>query len=1355
MKINKDLQKWIDLIEAENVYTPKTLKYAYILSIIENLRTKSCKGMVISGNIAFDMIKELWKQVHFLNLKQTENGENGGFLFKSMLRLVENPYRYKEPYTFNVYCVRAPVRKCYDACFSDIWSYIDNAIGNQCDSELVSYDHLWKVERIKDHLVYVINNLDKIMDGLDLLRELTYYKWAEQLTRCNDNLKNVKVSNKSYNSFKNKLLNQFGEKIKHRHIEKIITIDDLYHLISRYNITTSCYINESLCVCDGMEGVNKVTHILPVIDDCLNQENNNIEKNNYDEKDLIKNNDENLFLDHNDMLIEDLNLSVRSYNALKRANINKLSEIKALGEKGLYNINNMGGNSINEVISKLSVFPNFWDDGSIDKSMIFPFTIDDLPLSVRSYNALNINGYNIINDIVALSYTQLLSLKGMNITGANEVYDVLREFLNTKYVIDAANTFKNVSENLKELNVEIPIQIKLFKLGVREIVDLCILKDSEIEKLDGPSFRTIFYLKQKLLRATPQRYLVWQKMLKGIEKNNHFLVVRGIFGKQIDNKMKSLNVYTIKDLTSLSEEEFSIFDYEDFDILLKISKLSDNVGKQYIQEFTRILLHVKKPESITLQENQYYQIIKNRALNKTLVESAEAFGLTRERSRQIEAIFVDKNDELIESSEKYQMFVKSLFVGGVYLNVNLINKLFEKFANEFIFYLKKSEIHSCIEDDKTKYIYSQEASELINLFLLESPENFQQNELDSMGDKLCNYMIESGLFMSVKDSTFIIKSNYIIYGDVYSKSTIKNADLLLKLLQKYYPKGILIYNADVLQDIRFKFQKEYKMDITLTNRYLETFIQTRGVMIGKGKYIISDSFIMSEDLSTKIYNYLKQSNKTLFLMNSLYSLFYKELHAEKITSKYMLQGALKQRFADTLYFRRDYVSTTKDIPNAYEDIYNYVKRFSSEVSLEQIKQEFPGVPISVINNCLANENIIKFSGTYIHAEKVKMDDMDIELFALAMNDVLFGYEYSNTYVLFDYLTKNNSLLLQKYNIDNQFKLFSIIQYYLQEQYEFRRPYFAHEGVEIGHVKERIIAYIKDNKRVTFDELKEEFPEALDTVLFNVLSGENIIYCQKYYIHGDNLFINVDDVQILKSIIKNLCLDGKIHSSHELFLILDFKHADIVEKYDIDGQFKLFSILKYLFSNEFEFSRPYFANKGVLILSRTDRVTEFLRQYDEIRITDLYKYIYDNRLALASITEYINEMKDEYVFKDKETIVSIEKSKINKYNAQVAENVLLNAIGSDGFVVASKFKNYKFLPNDVQWTDWLLYSCMNKFSNKIKVMQTESWMKRSEPVFVLKSIPANNIEELKSYLKATLKMNDTIFVGYLQNKGLLS
>ena len=51
--------------------------------------------------------------------------------------------------------------------------------------------------------------------------------------------------------------------------------------------------------------------------------------------------------------VEELNLSVRSYNCLKREGINTVSELVALSETQLMNIRNFGQKSVDEVRDKL------------------------------------------------------------------------------------------------------------------------------------------------------------------------------------------------------------------------------------------------------------------------------------------------------------------------------------------------------------------------------------------------------------------------------------------------------------------------------------------------------------------------------------------------------------------------------------------------------------------------------------------------------------------------------------------------------------------------------------------------------------------------------------------------------------------------------------------------------------------------------------------------------------------------------------------------------------------------------------------------------------------------------------------
>ena len=54
--------------------------------------------------------------------------------------------------------------------------------------------------------------------------------------------------------------------------------------------------------------------------------------------------------------IEELELSVRAYNCLKRASINSMSELLKKSEHDLLNIKNFGKKSSDEVIEKLHSF---------------------------------------------------------------------------------------------------------------------------------------------------------------------------------------------------------------------------------------------------------------------------------------------------------------------------------------------------------------------------------------------------------------------------------------------------------------------------------------------------------------------------------------------------------------------------------------------------------------------------------------------------------------------------------------------------------------------------------------------------------------------------------------------------------------------------------------------------------------------------------------------------------------------------------------------------------------------------------------------------------------------------------------
>ncbi len=66
---------------------------------------------------------------------------------------------------------------------------------------------------------------------------------------------------------------------------------------------------------------------------------------------------------YSSMTIEDLDLTVRSTNGLRRANITKVSELKDLTYSELKNINSIGEKSIKEIIDELAKIGIIIDKG--------------------------------------------------------------------------------------------------------------------------------------------------------------------------------------------------------------------------------------------------------------------------------------------------------------------------------------------------------------------------------------------------------------------------------------------------------------------------------------------------------------------------------------------------------------------------------------------------------------------------------------------------------------------------------------------------------------------------------------------------------------------------------------------------------------------------------------------------------------------------------------------------------------------------------------------------------------------------------------------------------------------------------
>lgn len=137
------------------------------------------------------------------------------------------------------------------------------------------------------------------------------------------------------------------------------------------------------------------------------------------------------------MTIEELDLSVRSYNCLKRAGIETVGDLIGKTMDDMMKVRNLGKKSLEEVERKLEMmglsfqanpeedFPIMGDivDGGL--GIMEPdhvdMTIEELDLSVRTYNMLKRAGLNTVGQILKLTKADLSEIRFMTPRCADEV----------------------------------------------------------------------------------------------------------------------------------------------------------------------------------------------------------------------------------------------------------------------------------------------------------------------------------------------------------------------------------------------------------------------------------------------------------------------------------------------------------------------------------------------------------------------------------------------------------------------------------------------------------------------------------------------------------------------------------------------------------------------------------------------------------------------------------------------------------------------------------------------------------------------------------------------------------------------
>jgi len=573
-------------------------------------------------------------------------------------------------------------------------------------------------------------------------------------------------------------------------------------------------------------------------------------------------------------------------------------------------------------------------------------------------------------------------------------------------------------------------------------------------------------------------------------------------------------------------------------------------------------------------------VVAMRARNNTLEVIGNILGVTRERIRQIE---VKAKRLFAHWYGKTRILSKIVAIrngDNVLTPVELQDYLGE-YTTELLYLLRTT--------DGLLYMYDSQ----LDIFAIDDEDistriqAYVERLPDVISKKRIQDILEEGqeIGLSTEVLEKAIHEGYKMTGDTYHRVRLSLASMYSVVLNKYYENGIRVYDDEELAQFRKHVIDEFG-DIKLpkNGRALTARLTDVGILCGRGIYRPKRENYISKEFAERICRYIEDNENTIFLTNTIFSVFEDELMAVGIDNKYYLQGVMHELYGDKFVFRRDYISKDESVTSVYMDVVKYIKNFDYPISRRQIKDVYPGITEIVLSFSVNDPAIVNFYGEYMHGSKLNLLESDKKYLGSALQRFLRSEGYCHCKDFFDYIEDDEPTMLKRLFIMYQFSLFSVLEYLFRDEYQFLRPYIAFRDVNLDHPAERL--------------------------------------------------------------------------------------------------------------------------------------REIIVSADEIGIAGIKEFSKENHFQILNILEFVNSYNATHLLKNNDIVASIDSLGIDSVCAIVIENAILNEITETTAISQLTCIN-SFPKISAPWTEWLIYSVINKWSEKLEVGTTSNQFRMSIPVVALK------------------------------------
>lgn len=558
---------------------------------------------------------------------------------------------------------------------------------------------------------------------------------------------------------------------------------------------------------------------------------------------------------------------------------------------------------------------------------------------------------------------------------------------------------------------------------------------------------------------------------------------------------------------------------------------------EILKTFTEPLNEIGTAVLDDCAKDRNFEIYIQRIDGDSLQVIADAFGLTRERIRQICFKFERRILPIMQTIAEGILAQNR----AAYFTEEQILGVFDddNYDKVIVAVLKNSDRYTYLDFAKT-FVLNEEYPNAENTLQELAAEIIGDGiNLFEKLDEIETSLSAAGYGFITADSflDLLIKYNYKFYGDYVIRTRKSYGLLCAEIVAEEFPEGIHTSEDREIDLLRSLLEARYgKLDVPESNRSFINRVTAFLVQRGRSEYIAPQNIIVDDGVLLDMKAFIDNAPQQ--------DIYYTQLFAEyegilmmtsNVDNPGFLHGVLAWRFPDAYVYSRDYLKkpNAEETATLAERIKDVLVEAGQPMAKKQIMSRFPGLTDAMFNNAVYSVPwLIQWEyGVYNCRDNLKVTEEEkVNLHGIINKLLAENDGYCSQELLYKHTVRELPELCSKNYITSAQNIFYTASYLFADMVAFNRPHIASKGrfaeLDVKTIAMELLGQPTILRAEDFFALarKYEWPDVTAGFVFSDIEKEYVRLDKNTYKKAENFILNEQDFGYISELILQTASD---------------------------------------------------------------------------------------------------------------------------------------------------------------------------------------------------------------------------------------